>query len=63
MKEHGLQATQHKQVIFNSINQNKDLISIALFTRQQTTEFDLSIAAEPAINAFLAANDGSLFPF
>jgi flagellum-specific ATP synthase len=61
-EEHVLQARNIKQV-YSTYQQNKDLISIGAYARGTDNRIDLSIAAEPAINAFLQQTMGQVIPF
>jgi flagellum-specific ATP synthase len=61
-EEHVLQARNIKQV-YSTYQQNKDLISIGAYARGSDNRIDLSIAAEPAINAFLQQSMGQVIPF
>jgi flagellum-specific ATP synthase len=61
-EEHLLQARNIKQV-YSTYQQNKDLISIGAYARGTDNRIDLSIAAEPAINAFLQQSMGQTIPF
>lgn len=61
-EEHVLQARNIKQV-YSTYQQNKDLISIGAYARGTDNRIDLSIAAEPAINAFLQQSMIQVIPF
>ena len=61
-EEHVLQARNIKQV-YSTYQQNKDLISIGAYARGSDHRIDLSIAAEPAINAFLQQSMGQVITF
>ncbi|MFT5712938.1 MAG: flagellum-specific ATP synthase [Glaciecola sp.] len=61
-EEHVLQARNIKQV-YSTYQQNKDLISIGAYSRGTDNRIDLSIAAEPAINAFLQQTMGQVIQF
>lgn len=61
-EEHVLQARNIKQV-YSTYQQNKDLISIGAYARGTDNRIDLSIAAEPAINAFLQQSMGQVISF
>ena len=61
-EEHVLQARNIKQV-YSTYQQNKDLISIGAYARGSDNRIDLSIAAEPAINAFLQQSMGQVITF
>ncbi|WP_412972749.1 flagellar protein export ATPase FliI [Glaciecola sp. MF2-115] len=61
-EEHVLQARNIKQV-YSTYQQNKDLISIGAYARGTDNRIDLSIAAEPAINAFLQQSMGQVITF
>jgi flagellum-specific ATP synthase len=61
-EEHLLQARNIKQV-YSNYQQNKDLISIGAYARGTDNRIDLSIAAEPAINAFLQQKMGQVISF
>jgi flagellum-specific ATP synthase len=61
-QEHILQARNIKQV-YSTYQQNKDLISIGAYSRGTDNRIDLSIAAEPAINAFLQQTMEQVIPF
>ncbi|MBF7072373.1 flagellar protein export ATPase FliI [Glaciecola sp. MH2013] len=60
--DHLLQARNIKQV-YSTYQQNKDLISIGAYARGSDHRIDLSIAAEPAINAFLQQSMGQVIAF
>jgi flagellum-specific ATP synthase len=57
-----LQARNIKQV-YSTYQQNKDLISIGAYVRGSDNRIDLSIAAEPAINAFLQQSMGQVITY
>ena len=61
-EDHVQRARQIKQV-YATYQQNKDLISIGAYSRGTDHRIDLSIAAEPAINAFLQQSMNQVLSF
>ncbi|GBL04044.1 flagellar protein export ATPase FliI [Glaciecola sp. KUL10] len=60
--EHVQNARMIKQV-YSTYHRNSDLINIGAYTRGTDPKIDLSIAAEPAINAFLQQTTKQILPF
>ena len=58
-----VQVARRIRQVYSTYQQNRDLISIGAYTRGNDPRIDLSIKAEPAINAFLQQGMQQILPF
>ncbi|MCV2885419.1 flagellar protein export ATPase FliI [Aestuariibacter sp. AA17] len=58
-----LQGSRRIRQVYSTYQQNRDLISIGAYNKGTDPRIDLSIAAEPAINAFLQQGMKQVIPY